>query len=108
MNTCHVSYIYSTFIFQILTSVQVNQYEDGNGFRPFADAPDDLVTEVAIKKFQATEMTIKKSSLQRWQTILLARLMEKNVFKVKEMTIKIFKATIVTINMLQFTNKVQQ
>jgi len=80
--------------------VRVTRFEDGNGFSPFADAPDDLVTVDAMNKFYATEMTIKYSSLQRWQTILLARLMEKNMFKVKEMTIKIFEATIVTINML--------
>ena len=31
--------------------VQVNQYEDESGLRPFAAAPDDLVTDVAYKKF---------------------------------------------------------
>ena len=30
---------------------QVNQYEDIHGGRPFASAPDDLVTEVALKRF---------------------------------------------------------
>ena len=30
---------------------QVNQYEDKHGVRPFAAAPDDLVTEVALKRF---------------------------------------------------------
>ena len=37
--------------YEILSSVQVNQYEDENGLRPFAAAPDDLVTDVAYKKF---------------------------------------------------------
>ena len=32
-------------------SFQVNQYEDIHGGRPFASAPDDLVTEVALKRF---------------------------------------------------------
>ena len=31
--------------------IQVNQYEDIHGGRPFASAPDDLVTEVALKRF---------------------------------------------------------
>ena len=30
---------------------QVNQYEDIHGVRPFASAPDDLVAEVALKRF---------------------------------------------------------
>ena len=37
--------------YEILLSVYVNQYEDDMGFRPFASARDDLVTEVALKKF---------------------------------------------------------
>ena len=37
--------------YEILTSIQVNQYEDDNGDRPFAEADDDLVTEVAVKFF---------------------------------------------------------
>jgi len=37
--------------YEILLTVYVNQYEDDNGVRPFASAPDDLVTEVALKKF---------------------------------------------------------
>lgn len=36
--------------YEILAAIQVNQYEDENGGRPFADAPDDLITEVAWKK----------------------------------------------------------
>ena len=36
--------------YEILSSVQVNQYEDESGTRPFAAAPDDLVTDVAYKK----------------------------------------------------------
>ena len=36
-------------------SVQVNQYEDAYGCRPFAEAPDDLVTEVAVKRFSDDE-----------------------------------------------------
>ena len=39
-----------TYKFQLKTT-QVNQYEDYNGSRPFAEAPDDLVTEVALKWF---------------------------------------------------------
>ena len=39
------------FCLKVLLSVQVNQYEAADGSRPFADAPDDLVTEVAIKRF---------------------------------------------------------
>jgi len=35
--------------YTVLASVQVNQYEDESGTRPFHSAPDDLVTEVAIK-----------------------------------------------------------
>jgi hypothetical protein len=38
-------------VLQILSSVQVNQYVDEYGSRPFAAAPDELVTEVAIIKF---------------------------------------------------------
>jgi len=37
--------------YEILATVHVNQYEDQNGARPFASAPDDLVTEIAIKRF---------------------------------------------------------
>jgi len=37
--------------YQILSTIQVNQYEDIHGGRPFASAPDDLVTEVALKRF---------------------------------------------------------
>ena len=37
--------------YEILSTVHVNQYEDENGSRPFASAPDDLVTEIAIKRF---------------------------------------------------------
>ena len=37
--------------YEILSSIQVNLYEDDNGVRPFAAAPDDLVTDVAYKKF---------------------------------------------------------
>ena len=37
--------------YEILSSIQVNMYEDENGFRPFSAAPDDLVTDVAYKKF---------------------------------------------------------
>ena len=37
--------------YEILSTVHVNQYEDDNGTRPFASAPDDLVTEIAIKRF---------------------------------------------------------
>jgi len=37
--------------YDILLTVYVNQYEDDNGTRPFASAPDDLVTEVALKTF---------------------------------------------------------
>ena len=37
--------------YTILSSVHVNQYEDDQGRRPFASAPDDLVCEVAIKTF---------------------------------------------------------
>ena len=47
--TQHISKILD---YEILSRIQINQYEDGNGFRPFAAAPDDLVTEVAYKKFQ--------------------------------------------------------
>ena len=36
--------------YEVLSSVQVNQYEDESGLRPFAAAPDDLVTDVAYKK----------------------------------------------------------
>ena len=46
--TQHISRILG---YQILSSIQVNQYEDINGGRPFAEAPDDLVTEVALKWF---------------------------------------------------------
>ena len=35
----------------IFSFAQVNQYEDIHGGRPFASAPDDLVTEVALKRF---------------------------------------------------------
>ena len=35
----------------IFSFVQVNQYEDIHGGRPLASAPDDLVTEVALKRF---------------------------------------------------------
>merc|ERR1719187_529361 len=37
--------------YTILASIQINQYEDVNGTRPFHEAPDDLVTEIAIKWF---------------------------------------------------------
>ena len=37
--------------YEILKSIQINQYEDVNGDRPFAEADDDLVTEVAVKFF---------------------------------------------------------
>lgn len=37
--------------YDVLASVQINQWEDANGSRPFAAAPDDLVTEVALKRF---------------------------------------------------------
>ena len=37
--------------YEILSTVHVNQYEDDNGTRPFASASDDLVTEIAIKRF---------------------------------------------------------
>ena len=46
--TQHISRILN---YQILSTIQVNQFEDVNGGRPFADAPDDLVTEVALKWF---------------------------------------------------------
>jgi len=46
--TQHISRILG---YQILSTIQVNQYEDYNGSRPFAEAPDDLVTEVALKWF---------------------------------------------------------
>ena len=46
--TQHISRILD---YQILSTIQVNQYEDANGARPFAEAPDDLVTEVALKWF---------------------------------------------------------
>ena len=46
--TQHISRILG---YQILSIIQVNQYEDANGSRPFAEAPDDLVTEVALKWF---------------------------------------------------------
>ena len=46
--TQHISRILG---YQILSTIQVNQYEDHNGSRPFAEAPDDLVTEVALKWF---------------------------------------------------------
>jgi len=47
--TQHISRILG---YQILSTIQVNQYEDANGSRPFAEAPDDLVTEVALKWFE--------------------------------------------------------
>merc|ERR1712141_84081 len=37
--------------YQILRTIQVNQYEDDNGHRPFQGAPDDLVSEIAVKFF---------------------------------------------------------
>ena len=37
--------------YEILSSIQINQYMDADGHHPFADAPDDLVTEVALKVF---------------------------------------------------------
>jgi len=37
--------------YEILATVHVNQYEDHKGARPFASAPDDLVTEIAMKRF---------------------------------------------------------
>ena len=37
--------------YEVVSSVHVNQYEDDQGRRPFASAPDDLVCEVAIKTF---------------------------------------------------------
>jgi len=40
-----------TLGYQILSTIQVNQYEDSSGNQPFASAPDDLVTEVALKRF---------------------------------------------------------
>ena len=40
-----------TWIKIALFTAQVNQYEDIHGGRPFASAPDDLVTEVALKRF---------------------------------------------------------
>ena len=46
--TQHISRILG---YQILSTIQVNQWEDTNGSRPFAEAPDDLVTEVALKWF---------------------------------------------------------
>ena len=46
--TQHISRILD---YQILSTIQINQYEDVNGARPFAEAPDDLVTEVALKWF---------------------------------------------------------
>ena len=46
--TQHISRILG---YQILSTIQVNQWEDKNGSRPFAEAPDDLVTEVALKWF---------------------------------------------------------
>ena len=46
--TQHVSRILD---YQILRAIQINQYEDNNGHRPFQDAPDDLVTEIAVKFF---------------------------------------------------------
>ena len=36
--------------YEIISTVHVNQYEDDQGNRPFASAPDDLVCEVAIKQ----------------------------------------------------------
>ncbi len=46
--TQHISRVLG---YDLLERVQINQYEDENGTRPFAEAPDDLVTEVAYKKF---------------------------------------------------------
>lgn len=46
--TQHISKVLD---YQILSSIQINQYEDATGSRPFAEAPDDLVTEVALKFF---------------------------------------------------------
>ena len=46
--TQHISRILD---YEILSSIQINQYMDADGYRPFADAPDDLVTEVALKNF---------------------------------------------------------
>lgn len=47
--TQHISRILD---YEILSVIQVNQYEDeATGERPFADAPDDLITEVAWKRF---------------------------------------------------------
>ena len=46
--TQHISRILG---YQILSTIQVNQYEDANGARPFSEASDDLVTEVALKWF---------------------------------------------------------
>ena len=42
-----------------LSIFQVNQYEDANGSRPFAEAPDDLVTEVALKWFEQISFTYR-------------------------------------------------
>ena len=46
--TQHVSRILD---YEILRTIQINQYEDDTGHRPFAEAPDDLVTEIAVKFF---------------------------------------------------------
>ena len=46
--TQHVSRILD---YEILKTIQINQYEDAMGYRPFAEAPDDLITEVAVKFF---------------------------------------------------------
>ncbi len=38
--------------YTILSTIQVNQYEDANGWRPFMEAPDDMISEVALIWFK--------------------------------------------------------
>ncbi len=41
--------------YTILSTIQINAYEDVNGWRPFMDAPDDLISEVAVIWFRPEE-----------------------------------------------------